>query len=68
MTQNSDPQKDTLEYYQSNAKKFFNGTVLVDVTGLYTPFLELMPETRVILDAGCGSGRDTRFSLGRVLK
>lgn len=56
-----DPQKDTLEYYQSNAKKFFDDTVSVDVTDLYHPFLELMPETGLILDAGCGSGRDTRF-------
>lgn len=63
MTQNSDPQKDTIEYYQSNAKKFFDETVSVDLTDLYHPFLELMPETGLILDAGCGSGRDTRFFL-----
>jgi SAM-dependent methyltransferase len=68
MTQNSDPQKDTLEYYQSNAKKFFDGTVSVDVTDLYTPFLELLPETGVILDAGCGSGRDTRFFMRQGFK
>ncbi len=68
MTQNSDSQKDTLDYYQSNAKKFFDGTVSVDVTDLYTPFLELMPDTGSILDAGCGSGRDTRFFMRQGFK
>jgi hypothetical protein len=50
-----------LKKSQSNAKKYFDGTVSVDVTDLYTPFLELMPVTGVILDAGCGSGRDALF-------
>ena len=51
MTQNSDLQKDTLEYYQSNAKKFFDETACIDLTDLYHPFLELMPETGLFLDA-----------------
>lgn len=45
MTQSFDPQKDTLEYYQSNARKFFDETVSVNLTDLYHPFLALMPET-----------------------
>lgn len=61
MTQDFDHQKETLEYYQINADKFFKKTVSVDVTELYKPFLEFMPETGAILDAGCGSGRDSRF-------
>ena len=68
MTQNSDPQKDTLEYYQSNAKKFFDGTVSANVTDLYKPFLGLMSDTGVILDAGCGSGRDTSFFIRQGFK
>lgn len=64
MTQNSDLQKITLEYYQSNARIFFDETAWIDLTDLYHPFLELMPENGLILDAGCGSGRDTRFFLG----
>ena len=68
MTQNFDPQEETLEYYQSNAKKFFDATVSVDVTDLYTPFLELMSDTGLILDAGCGSGRDTRFFIRQGFK
>ncbi|MCF8077435.1 MAG: class I SAM-dependent methyltransferase [Desulfotignum sp.] len=61
MAQNSDLQKETLDYYQSNAKQFFNDTVSIDLSDLYRPFLERLPETGLILDAGCGSGRDTRF-------
>jgi len=34
----------------------------------YKPFLELMPETGIILDAGCGSGRDTRFFMHQGFK
>jgi SAM-dependent methyltransferase len=61
MTQHSDPLKETLDYFQSNAKKFFDDTVSIDLTDLYLPFLERLPEIGRILDAGCGSGRDTRF-------
>ncbi len=61
MTKHSDPVATTLEYYESNAKKFYDGTVSIDVTSLYKPFLELMPDTGTILDAGCGSGRDSLF-------
>ncbi len=61
MKQHSDPLKGTLDYYQSNAKQFFDDTVSIDLTDLYLPFLERLPETGRILDAGCGSGRDTRF-------
>jgi 2-polyprenyl-3-methyl-5-hydroxy-6-metoxy-1,4-benzoquinol methylase len=28
---------------------------------LYQPFLELIPDGGRILDAGCGSGRDTKY-------
>lgn len=68
MKQNSNYQKSTLEYYQSNAKFFFDETVSVDLTDLYKLFLEYMPETGDILDAGCGSGRDTRFFIKQGFK
>jgi SAM-dependent methyltransferase len=61
MTLKTDPVSATLEYYQSNAKKFYAGTVSIDMTSLYQPFLEHMPNTGTILDAGCGSGRDILF-------
>ena len=50
----------TLEYYQSNAEQFFSSTVNIDMTPLYRPFLARIPEGGRILDAGCGSGRDSK--------
>jgi SAM-dependent methyltransferase len=51
----------TLEYYTDKAKDFCEGTVNVDMGALYQPFLELIPDGGKILDAGCGSGRDSKF-------
>ena len=53
----------TLEYYQHHADDFFNSTVNVDMRSLYTPFLERIPKDGRILDAGCGSGRDSKAFL-----
>ena len=61
MLKNSDPLTSTLEYYRTNAKKFIDGTINIDMRDLYRSFLDLLPVTGTILDAGCGSGRDTRF-------
>ncbi len=50
----------TMTYYQRNAQTFFDATVGVDMSSLYAPFLsQVVPGGRV-LDAGCGSGRDTK--------
>ena len=68
MIQNFESDKKTLEYYQSKAKDFFDNTVWIDLNDLYQPFLELIPKTGIILDAGCGSGRDTRFFMHQGLK
>jgi len=61
MTQNSDQNDNTLSYYEENAKAFYKGTVNVNMATLYAPFLSYMPSYANILDAGCGSGRDTLF-------
>lgn len=53
----------TLEYYQHHADDFFSSTVNVDMGSLYTPFLEHVPKGGWILDAGCGSGRDSKAFL-----
>jgi SAM-dependent methyltransferase len=47
------------DYYQQHADTFFDDTVEVDMTPLYGPFLPLLAEGAAILDAGCGSGRDS---------
>ncbi len=58
-------EKTTLDYYRSNALNFFNDTVSIDLNEIYRPFIELLPDKGVILDAGCGSGRDTKFFMNK---
>ena len=48
-----------MNYYDKNAQEFFDGTVDADMTQHHEEFLKLIPEKGSILDAGCGSGRDT---------
>lgn len=55
----------TLQYYQENAAEFIESTQNIDMSELYGPFLALLPSTGAILDAGCGSGRDTKFFIQR---
>ncbi len=51
----------TFDYYRSNAEKFFKSTAYMKLDHIYQPFLEHLPDTGTILDAGCGSGRDSKF-------
>jgi SAM-dependent methyltransferase len=53
----------SVDYYNQNARNFFDGTVAVDMVPLYQRFLPLLPPHAHILDAGCGSGRDSRYFL-----
>ena len=55
----------TLEYYNRNAREFAEGTSGVDFSGIQNRFLSHLPEGALILDFGCGSGRDTRCFLGK---
>ncbi len=50
----------TKEYYQGNSEDFFASTVSADVSTLYDHFLKHVPVNGLILDFGCGSGRDTK--------
>jgi SAM-dependent methyltransferase len=61
MTGYSDREDSTLSYYEDNAQAYYNATVNVNMATLYAPFLNYMPSYAHILDAGCGSGRDTLF-------
>ncbi|MGP7735435.1 class I SAM-dependent methyltransferase [Oceanimonas smirnovii] len=54
----------TLDYYQQQADAFFAATVSVDMTSLYDRFLPHVAEGGHIVDAGCGSGRDSRHFAG----
>lgn len=55
----------TLAYYDINAKSFIEGTVNVDFTYVQNKFLDNIGDVAVILDLGCGSGRDTKYFLDR---
>ncbi len=50
----------TLAYYQANAEQFFSDTQGVDMSPLYRRFLGRLPLGAHVLDAGCGSGRDSK--------
>jgi 2-polyprenyl-3-methyl-5-hydroxy-6-metoxy-1,4-benzoquinol methylase len=56
---------ETIRYYDEHADEFVRGTVGVDMESLHGPFLAMLPETGTILDAGCGSGRDSKAFLDR---
>ena len=55
----------TTGYYDRHAAEFCENTFTVDVSTLYIPFLREIPNGGVILDAGCGSGRDSLAFLRR---
>ncbi|MBV8042839.1 bifunctional 2-polyprenyl-6-hydroxyphenol methylase/3-demethylubiquinol 3-O-methyltransferase UbiG [Pluralibacter sp.] len=50
----------SIRYYQQHAESFFTATVDVDMRSLYAPFIALLPAQGTLLDAGCGSGRDSK--------
>lgn len=50
---------DTITYFNENAKAFFSETADVDWSGMHSRFLSATPSGCLILDAGCGSGRDS---------
>lgn len=52
-----------VEYYNINAESFFAGTVNADMSLWRDKFEAHIPDGGRILDAGCGSGRDSRAFL-----
>jgi SAM-dependent methyltransferase len=53
----------SLQYYDEKGEAFFERTVHFDVQELYDFFEEYLAEGTLILDAGCGSGRDSKAFL-----
>ncbi|MCM1283504.1 MAG: class I SAM-dependent methyltransferase [Roseburia sp.] len=47
------------------AKEFVAGTVSVDFESIQQKFTGKLPENALILDFGCGSGRDTKYFLSQ---
>ena len=55
--------KQTIEFYNSNAKKYSSYSYEHEKGDLYQKFLNNLPKQGSILDAGCGAGWDTKFFL-----
>ncbi|MDE0451120.1 MAG: class I SAM-dependent methyltransferase [Gammaproteobacteria bacterium] len=55
----------TRDYYERNAEEYFSATAKGKTSSAYQLFLDGLPKNARILDAGCGSGRDTAFFLRR---
>lgn len=53
----------TIDYYNLNAKNFIENTQNADMHLVREKFRQLLPECALILDFGCGSGRDTKYFL-----
>ena len=53
----------TLDYYNQNAKSYFEATKNGKMKEAYDHFLAFLKEGAYILDFGCGSGRDSRYFL-----
>ena len=49
----------SLDYYDAHAKEYAELTVKTDMSPAYNRFLAYLPAGAAILDAGCGSGRDS---------
>lgn len=54
------PFTDSTQYYNANSQNYFDTTIQFNMTSLYDIFLPHLPKGAKILDAGCGSGRDTK--------
>ena len=52
-----------VDYYNKNADAFFQGSVNADMSYERNKFIRLLPENAKVLDAGCGSGRDSKAFL-----
>ena len=55
----------TINYYDTNAKEFVEGTLNVDFKATQDKFVNKLPAKGYILDFGCGSGRDTKYFLAK---
>lgn len=51
----------TKDYYKKNSDTFIKTTLEIEMNSIYEKYLPLLPESGSILDAGCGSGRDSLF-------
>lgn len=55
----------TVDWYDQNSEEYYRRSTPVNMEEQYLRFLEFVPPGGLILDAGCGVGRDTRFFIKR---
>ena len=55
----------TIAYYDKHADSFIADTIGLDMSAIYNRFLSHVPVGGLLLDAGCGSGRDAKAFLER---
>lgn len=55
----------TIPFYDKNSQDFFDRTKSIELTELYDTLAKYIPASAHILDAGCGSGRDSKAFLER---
>ena len=53
----------TIDYYNEHAQMFSDNTKEINITIIQDRFLSKLPPEALILDFGCGSGRDTKYFL-----
>lgn len=53
--------KSTIQYYNDNAKAYFESVNVANMSETYSRFLKYLPKGSLIVDIGCGSGRDLKF-------
>jgi SAM-dependent methyltransferase len=56
----NDATKVTLQYYANKAKDFSEDTQTVNFSNIQQEFLKYIPQGGMILDLGCGAGRDSK--------
>ena len=59
------PHLSTDAFYQTHAEDYATLTRAADLSDTYQHFLPLLPRNAVILDAGCGAGRDLKAFVQR---
>lgn len=57
--------KKTLEYYDSQSEQFTGSTVDIEFSEVPESLLKYLEPGSLILDFGCGSGRDSRYFIKR---
>lgn len=58
----------SISYYNKHAQLFFDSTFEINMEALTARFLSMVPAKGSILDAGCGSGRDSKYFEGKNYK